>query len=193
MDSNPKSISRAHSLVGFKPEGRPKADFYPTPPEATRALLRMERFGRVIWEPAAGNMAISDVLIDHGYAPFSSDIVYYGKPLDACPMDFLTCRKCPDGTEAIITNPPFSLFNEFLQKCLDLRVPKFALLGKLAALETQDRVDILKKSPLKRAYIFRKRIQMTRNGEPMKNKGMLAFCWLVWDWEYKGPPIIEWI
>jgi hypothetical protein len=34
-------------------------DYYPTPPEAVRALLGVEQFEGTIWEPACGDGAIS--------------------------------------------------------------------------------------------------------------------------------------
>ncbi|MGL1659540.1 hypothetical protein ACSTH1_23845, partial [Vibrio parahaemolyticus] len=41
-----------------------RANFYPTPPEATRALLSVETFDGSIWEPACGKGHIADVLKD---------------------------------------------------------------------------------------------------------------------------------
>lgn len=41
-------------------------EFYPTPPEATRALLSVEHFDGDIWEPACGDGRIAKVLEDHG-------------------------------------------------------------------------------------------------------------------------------
>ena len=54
---------------------RQKDDFYPTPPEATIALLNSEKFGEgTIWECACGNGAMSKVLKDSGYKVYSSDL-----------------------------------------------------------------------------------------------------------------------
>ncbi len=57
---------------------RQKDDFYPTPPEATKALLEVERFDSLVWEPAAGDGAIAKVLADHGYGVVASDLHDYG-------------------------------------------------------------------------------------------------------------------
>lgn len=38
---------------------RSRDDFYPTPPEMTRALLSVELFYGAIWEPACGDGAMS--------------------------------------------------------------------------------------------------------------------------------------
>jgi len=41
-------------------------DFYPTPKEATQALLDREEFEGNIWEPACGEGHMSKVLIRNG-------------------------------------------------------------------------------------------------------------------------------
>lgn len=61
----------AHLATGIRPvklsvPRRIPHEFYPTPPEATRALLSVERFDGDIWEPACGHGAIATVLTDAG-------------------------------------------------------------------------------------------------------------------------------
>lgn len=86
-------------------------DLYETEPWATRALLRhfLPVRGRRIWEPAAGNHKIVDVLRNEGAHVLTSDIVTYGKK-HASLYDFL---KEPARLEAydIITNPPYGPHN----------------------------------------------------------------------------------
>ena len=53
-------------------------EFYPTPPEATRALLSVEKFDGSIWEPACGDGAISKVLQKANYSVVSTDLINYG-------------------------------------------------------------------------------------------------------------------
>jgi hypothetical protein len=57
--------------VAVDAENRQRDDFYPTPPEGTRALLSVERFEGPIWEPACGDGAISRV--SHNVAPALSN------------------------------------------------------------------------------------------------------------------------
>lgn len=38
-----------------------------------------------------------------------------------------------------------------------------------------------------------RRISLTRLGEPMVSKGMIAFAWFIWDKQHKGEPTIDWI
>jgi hypothetical protein len=53
-------------------------DFYPTPPEAVRALLSVEQFDGTIWEPACGDGAISRELEAHGHNVVSTDLIDRG-------------------------------------------------------------------------------------------------------------------
>jgi len=71
------SVRAQHRTAGIAVDSanRQKDDFYPTPPEGTRALLSVERFDGSIWEPACGDGAISRVLIEAGYEVVSSDLV----------------------------------------------------------------------------------------------------------------------
>ena len=93
----------------------------------------------------------------------------------------------------IITNPPFSIAEPFLKHALNQTTGKVAFLCKLQFLEGAKRKIIFENSPLKTVYVFSKRLTMTRNGEKMKNSGMLAFCWLVWEHGYVGDPTLSWI
>jgi hypothetical protein len=77
-------------------------EFYPTPPEATHALLSVERFDGTIWEPACGTGWISKELILAGYEVVSTDLVDYGYGEPG--RDFLAERE--PRAKHIVTNPP---------------------------------------------------------------------------------------
>lgn len=180
---------KAQSIIGTNHDGgRPEHDFYPTPKGATLALLGAEKFPLRIWEPACGDGAISQVLIERGYSVVSSDLIDRG--YGAGEVDFLKAVRQAD---AIITNPPYNLAEEFVIHALDLHIEKLALLLKLAFLEGQHRSCLLERTHLSRVWVFRNRLTMTRNGEPMRNGGMIAFAWFVWERGWANPPQIGWI
>jgi len=182
---------RAQSIVGTNSDGgRPKHDFYPTPRIGTTSLLDVEKFVGNIWEPACGDGAMSRVLENYGYMVHSSDILYYGYQ-DSDIVDFLEVDLLLEPN--IVTNPPFILAQEFAQHALDLGTEKVALLCKLAFLEGQKRAAWLETTPLKKVYVFKKRLTLYRNGIKMKNSGMIAFAWYVWERGYTGQPVIGWI
>ena len=181
------NLQRAQSLVGTS-DGRPENDFYPTPSEATEALLKVEQFDGTIWECACGDGAISKVLLSQGHDVVSTDLINRG--FGIYPHDFITSElQYPN----IITNPPFTLSERFVELGLKRTTKKIAILGKLQFLEGAKRKLMFESSPLKSVYVFSKRLSMTRNGEKMKNSGMIAFAWYVWDHQYIGKPTISWI
>jgi hypothetical protein len=184
-----KMNSRAHSLVGFNPEGRPENDFYPTPPPMTEALLSVESFTGSIWEPACGDGAMAKVFEAHGHNVIGTDIEprNYGAVLD-----FFMCADLLG--DNIVTNPPFKLLNDFIGRAAMFQPTKFALLAKLQALETVTRSHLLESTHLSRVWVFRDRRTLWRNGiAATDNGGMIAFCWLVWERDYTDKPTIGWI
>ncbi len=180
----------AHSIVGYRPEGRPKDDFYPTPESATLALLNNANIlpGSIL-EPACGDGAISKVLIDHGREVYSCDLYNHGFGLTG--IDFFTMKYSK--AKIMVTNPPFNLSEEFLSHALEIGMEQIFMLLKLAFLEGDRRSKLLESTPLKNVYVFRKRLTMTRNGEKLKNGGMIAFAWYEWLAGYEGRPEVRWI
>jgi hypothetical protein len=88
---------------------RVENDLYQTPEWATEALLRhLPIAGLRVWEPAAGNHKMVDVLAKAGASVFTSDIKTYNRQHDQI-FDFLVDFEGIDNTlfDAIITNPPF--------------------------------------------------------------------------------------
>lgn len=183
-------VKLAQSIVGTNNDGsRPKDDFYPTPPGATLALLQAESFDREVWEPACGDGAISKTLISQGYTVHSTDLFNhgYGQP----GLNFFSFQE--PIADTIITNPPFTLAEEWIRHAQGLGITKMALLLKLAFLEGQKRSRLLKRSPLAKVLVFSNRLIMTRNGEEPRGGGMIAFAWFIWDSSHSGPPVIDWI
>lgn len=186
------SVRHAQRRVGVAVdyENREKDDFYPTPPEATEALLAKERFDGSIWEPACGDGAISKVLQARGYDVISTDLVDRG--FGASRVDFLMESQAM--APNIVTNPPFKYVAPFLRQAVSLSTGKVAMLLRLACLEGQNRRKIYEASPLARVWVFAGRITIWRNGiEGSHAGGMTAFAWFVWDHSHKGPPTLGWL
>ena len=101
---------------------RNQSDFYPTPPEATQALLDFLKLpkGTTVWESACGEGHMVEVMQNNDLRVIATDI--------QTGTDFLNAEM-PTGVEWIITNPPFSLAEQFIRKAYDHRVP-FAMLLK---------------------------------------------------------------
>jgi hypothetical protein len=166
-------------------------DLYSTPSVAVEALLRAEQIPHRVWEPAAGRGTIVKVLRDHGHAVVASDIYDYGFPLHFV-GDFLTQTKAPADVEAIVTNPPFRIAEQFVARALELS-PLVILLLRLAFLESERRCSILENHGLARVHIFRKRLPMLhRDGwQGPKAASRMAFCWMVWDRAHRGSTTVN--
>jgi len=169
---------------------RKKSDFYETPYSITKQFLEREKInkGWSILEPAVGNGAISKIIKKY----YNNITVYsYEKGLN-----FLSTTKHYD---FVITNPPFSLAFEFIQKAKQIANQKIAFLLPLAYLHGKKRFDNIysdKIFPLSHIYVFTRYPLL---GKPLREDGkyktgMMVYAWYVWD---KNPiykePIIKWI
>lgn len=177
-------------LNGAAPMGvRQKDDFYPTPPEGTMALLNVEKFTGLIWEPACGNGAICKVLIESGHEVMASDLVDRGHGIAR--RDFLL--EWNEFVPNIITNPPFKMAVEFARNAIFLASDKVALLVQLRFLEGIERKKLFLDHPPSRVWVFAKRLPMPSGEEDGTKGGMLAFAWFVWDKTHIGPTQLGWI
>jgi hypothetical protein len=170
------------------------ADLYETPAVAVEALLRVLPLpAGAIWEPACGRGAIANVLRGQGHSVVCTDLVDYGvDPTATYGVDFLKTRELPPGITCILTNPPYSIANEFVAHALEL-CPNVVMLLRLAFLESERRSPILDGAGLRRVFVFRKRLPMMhRDGwEGRKASSGMAFAWFVWERGYRGHPITQ--
>jgi hypothetical protein len=141
------------------PHSERGVDLYQTPAVAVEALLRVEQIPHRIWEPAAGRGAIVNVLRAHGHDVLASDLIDYGVPGQEV-WDFLGIDSdCYPLRDCIVTNPPFRIAQELVERALEL-CPKVILLLRLAFLESERRCNILDNAGLARVHVFRKRLPM---------------------------------
>jgi hypothetical protein len=162
---------------------RKERDLYETPEWVTDALVPHIK-GRItsIWEPAAGSGKMVRALKNAGFWVTESDV--------QTGFDFLdeTQWKIPSGD--IVTNPPYALATEFIERALKLRKP----IGVVAMLLRTDfdhaktRANLFAKCPA-----FSKKIVLTRRIQWFEDsKGSPSFnhAWFIWDWQHKGAPIL---
>lgn len=157
-------------------------DLYQTEPWATEALLRhFPVIGVTVWEPAAGNHLMADVLRERGATVITSDIVTYDREHDFT-WDFLGSK---DGSNvvpgAIITNPPYGKGNRDAVRFAELALQRCD--GMVALLLTakfdfgKTRRHLFQDSPRFMAKIaLLDRISWAGNGET----GTEDHAWYVW-------------
>lgn len=164
-------------------------DFYPTPKWATYALIESERFNGTIWECACGDGAMSTVLEQTGNRVESSDL--YDRGYGETGYDFLDTQRRFDN---IITNPPFNSAEGFVRTALAQSNRKFALLLRLAFLESAHRANTLfSVTPPARVWVFSERITFYPKGMDRAGGGTMAYAWYVWDKDHAGPTELAWL
>lgn len=187
---------------------RSDLDFYETPASAVTAFLKASGWSpktKVVWEPAAGNGAISNVVREHfpGATVITSDIKQRDMIL-TMERDFLQ-HQWGEGKQFlenkdIITNPPFSHAQAFVGKALELVNGDVVMLLRLAFLETTKRRTLFDKKHLREVWVSSKRIHFTapyltqREKETGKKSiSGMAMVWFIFNRNYKGDPVIKWI
>lgn len=151
---------------------RRKDDFYPTPPEATHALMRacLPWIDDIVHEPACGDGAMASVIAQYVDDVIATDLVYRGFGLGG--MDYLKRPPCAD---SIITNPPFKLAKAFIEHTLAHDPKFFAVLLKATFWNAADRADLLERNPYKLAMPLSWRLDFTGGGSPT-----MDCVWFAW-------------
>lgn len=176
---------------------RRAGDFYQTPYSMTEHLVqwlkkRTRRINTVL-EPACGEMAVVNVLMRHD--ELFKTWIYYD--LD----DGVNFLEETDKYDWIITNPPFTLSTEFIDKCKRVAKKGFALLMPIEYLHGKERYEKFYKEangfPLTNVIVFTRRAMLTDEvrDDGKYDTGMVTWCWYVWERKplRYNRPVIDWI
>lgn len=192
------------NIAGGNPKnGRVDNDFYATNPADTEAFLKIidkeyNLKDAEILEPSAGAGHITGVLQER-YSTSNivgRDLVDRGNPTIESGVDFLNTNR-DEHFDYVITNPPFAIAREFINKSLEIG-DKVFIFAKLQFLEGRARKDWFATVPLKYVYVYSYRANPWRNGQSTDDNGKkwsstMAFAWYVFDKDYQGEPVIKWI
>ena len=197
-----KKILSGTSLAGTSTtRERANYDYYATPYQATEMLLDEVKFSGNFLEPCVGGGHIVDVI--KKYYPdecvYGVDLVDRGYP-NTLVADFLKYDFLGQKFDNVVTNPPYSLAQEFLEKSMEVVNDggKIAMFLKIQFLEGAKRREMFKKYPPKYIYVFVKRQAPWNNGSPVDEKGKpwsstMCFAWFVWEKGFTGEPIVRWL
>lgn len=168
---------------------RKKSDFYETPYSISRHLLNRETFNTnlTVCEPACGDGAIVEVLKEKWS---ENKITSYD-----INKNFLNDSQQYD---YIITNPPFSIAQDFIKQAKKLAKIKFAFLLPLSYLHGKKRHDEIymdKSYGLEKVYVFTRYPML---GDELRDDGkyrtgMMVYGWYIFTNGYSNSPTIEWI
>jgi hypothetical protein len=170
-------------------------DWYVEPRRAIDALLDVETFDGIVWDPSCGGGNIPEACRARGIPFVGSDIVDRGWPTTIL-MDFLSAdhlfRPCADH---VVCNPPYGIAEKFALHALECVRGKVAMIVLSSFLEGQNRYRrLFRPHPPARIWQFSSRVSMPPGGVdvPAKN-GSKAYSWVVWDREWVGPPVFGWL
>jgi hypothetical protein len=174
---------------------RKESDFYETPYCLIRTFLSVD----LSWEdiptldPCCGKGAIGKVLKEYKLNP--DNLIQHDIEMDG--VDFLsyTVANWPQ----LISNPPYSLANEFILHAKEVATKRFAFLLPLSYLQGSKRYNRIwkdEKYPLHRIYVFNRFPMMglpLREDGMLEKTGMIAMAWYVWENSPKNTPEIHWL
>ena len=177
---------------------RVENDYYATQPSSVEDLLLKENVHGRVLEPCVGGGHIADVLKTVADRVDCTDLIDRGYD-GTVVLDFLEQNVSPI-YDWVVTNPPYKLAQDFIEQ--SLRATKdgghVAMFLKIQFLEGNKRKLFFEDTPPKTVYVFSKRQNPLRNGEPLDEKGKpwsttMCFSWFVWEKGYSGKTTIEWI
>jgi hypothetical protein len=162
-------------------------DAYSTPKWCTEAIAKQIVWGKdaTILEPCAGEGAIADVLCRYPHQSVGC--------MDINPdcrmgngVDFLTYED-DEIVDFIITNPPFALAQEFVEKALTLANCTIMLL-RLNFLASKTRKEFWEKHPPTAIHVLTKRPSFTGKGTDATD-----YAWFVWDSTGRQKVGVHWL
>jgi hypothetical protein len=188
---------RGHFLRGVNDMGirsaklrRLTGDYYATDQPITEALLSVEKFDGLIWEPCCGEGWISEVLLSHGHEVVSTDLFDRGYGTGG--VNFLKQnRRVPN----IVSNPPYidGLYRTFMAHALNLAQRKVAMLLTASMVGDRPALRLMAASPLKAFYFLDFKQYTFRDGDRNFPSLNWTLVWVVWDRAYVGLPFVKFI
>ena len=179
-------------------EARDSRDDFPTPPWATRALLKhvLEDFGpfttQSVMEPACGEGYMARPLCENFREVLASDIYQYGY---GSVRDYLAAPYEANSVDWVITNPPFRLAEEFVLRSLIVARKGVAILARTVFIESVGRYrNLFVQNPPCRFAQFAERVPMVRGRIDRTASTATGYAWLIWrkDTQCERPELV-WI
>ncbi len=185
----------SHAVMAQRHEPADSPDDFPTPPWATRALIEHiigvdQIRGRSCLEPACGRGYMARPLAEYFDKVDAADAYHYGF---APVRDFLTFPYEALSHDWVITNPPFRLAEEFVERALVVARHGVAILARTVFLESVGRYEsIFKDRPPTIFAQFSERVPMVKGRVDAKASTATGYAWFVW---VKGvrDPRLTWV
>lgn len=189
------SQNTSSAVMQQRSEPHDSLDDFPTQPWATRALIEKvirAEFGSVsdqsCWEPACNRGHMAKPLSEYFKRVYTSDIHDYSHEWDGQDRvtDFLfpfSQSQCMEvnGVDWIITNPPFRLAEQFIDRASQIAKVGFAMIVRTSFLEGVGRYGkLFSKNPPSIVAPFSERVPMVKGKLTATGSTATSYCWLVW-------------
>mgnify|MGYP000146141337 CR=1 FL=1 len=190
------SANTSSAVMQRRSEPHDSLDDFPTPPWATRALCERLYNTPAPWamsvrEPAANRGHMARPLAEYFYRVEAADIHDYGV---GYPVNDYLFGPEPEAVDWTITNPPFRLAQQFIDRALATSRYGVAVIVRSAFLEGQERYRSLfsTKSP-RHIWQFTERVVMHKGKLSERGSTATAYCWLVWTHHHGTVTDFDWI
>lgn len=190
------SQNRSTAVMQRRVEAHDSLDDFPTPPWATRALcefLRTLHSGYTdgtCREPAANRGHMVKPLAEYFGTVEASDVHDYGA---GYPVRDYLWGPPPEMVDWTITNPPFRLAEQFIERATRSSTHGFAMIVRSAFLEGQGRFErLFSKNPPSFVLQFTERVVMHKGRLAPEGSTATAYAWLVWI-DGESPTQLRWI
>lgn len=186
----------SHAVMAQRHEAADSPDDFPTPPWATRALIehvigRDRVRGLACLEPACGRGYMARTLAEYFGQVDAADAYHYGF---APVRDFLTYPYEAKSHDWVITNPPFRLAEEFVDRALVVARKGVAILARTVFLESVGRYEnIFSKQPPSIFAQFAERVPMVKGRVDRKASTATGYAWFVWEIGAPAAPCLAWV
>lgn len=187
------SQNRSTAVMQRRSEPHDSLDDFPTPPWATRALCERlgDISGMVCREPAANRGHMVRALSEYFGSVPASDIFDYGVGF---PVDDYLFGPLPESVDWTITNPPFRLAEQFIDRALQTSRVGVAVIVRSAFLEGIGRYqNLFSITPPSRVMQFVERAPMVKGRLDKDAASATAYSWIVWEKDSDGVTRLEWI
>jgi hypothetical protein len=157
-------------------------DLYVEPPWPSERLFAIETFPEPVWDPCAGTGTIVESACAAGLRYAASDI--------STGRDFLIEPALIPPPFSVVTNPPYAIAREIVERALELGAIKVAFLFPTARVHAAHWLEPL---PVAHQYFLTPRPSVPPITAKVIGGGRVDFSWVVIDQRHKGLRTWGWL
>lgn len=171
-----------------------EAEAYETPVWAVKSILDVETLTEAVVDPCAGTGILGDVARNCGYDVWEMDKYQWGRAgiyigdflVDYPKRERASVPQQNIANNTVLMNPPFSLAEQFVDRCFELGARKIVCFQRFAWWESMTRREWWGRRPPNRVYICGNRATCWRFDIPEEKRKTMgntttAHAWYIWE------------